>query len=96
MRTTPELRGKYYPGYNSDGCSDYEFDSVSTMCGNYTPHRTKCLACHRGLAPFDEDGDLKIAAQLLKITPSQRQTVQHMESVTRRPMHEAEQRRLSG
>lgn len=98
MRTPQNIRGRYYPGLNSEGCKDYDLDPVVGLCSSYSPHRVKCLSCHAAKAVTSfatEDLDLKLAAQIQKVTPKHRQAVQQLELLTRQTIFANEMDRLS-
>lgn len=100
MRTPPALRGRYYPGWTTGGCCDYEWDPVTSLCSSYSFNRSKCLACHIDHSPCgkdtDEDKDFKITAQISKTAERHRIAVHQMEILTQCTVNDAEYKRLGG
>jgi len=98
MRTSPALRGRFYPDLQNARCEDYALCPVTTMCSEFSPNRYKCLECHRSSSLIttggDEDRDLKLMAQLYKVEDRHRLAVHQLELLTGSTMADVERTRL--
>lgn len=100
MRTPPNLRGKYYPGWTTGGCADYEWCQVTSMCRTYSHQNPKCVACHSQDRIVnvlgDEDIDLKLKKQLGAVTDKQRLAIHQLELLTHHTVNSVEYERMVG
>lgn len=98
MRTLDTLRGQHYPGYLSLGCTDYNFDAATQRCRSFNPSRCKCLECEHTDFLNDnaanEDRDLKLMAQQLKVVDRQRRAVHQYEGMLHQTLMAGEYNRL--